>query len=74
MHAGVLRRRGGFKEVGGVWRARAWARHRRVAIHGGVARRQCNLTPVSNRAQPRVGKGEIKGGEVGYLVGSLWGP
>ena len=29
----------------------------RVAVHDGVARRRRDFTPVSNRAQPRAGKG-----------------
>jgi hypothetical protein len=35
----------------------------RVAVHGEVARRQRNSTPVSNRAQPRAGKGILGAGE-----------
>lgn len=49
-------------------------RHRRVAVHGGVAHWRRDLTPVSNRAQPRVGKGKIGARVIGYLNGRLRDP
>jgi hypothetical protein len=32
--------------------------HRRVAVHGGLARRRCNSTPASDYADTGAGKGK----------------
>jgi hypothetical protein len=63
---GVLRRQEGLKEVGGGAANTEVGmiltqRHRRAVVRGEMARRWHCLTPVSNYAQPRVGKREIRG-------------
>jgi hypothetical protein len=41
-------------------------RHQRTTVRSGAARLRRNYIPASNRAQPRIEKGKIRGGE-GWL-------
>jgi hypothetical protein len=76
-HAGGLRRWGGLREVeGSVVNTGVGTtptqRHRKVVVHGEVARWRRDLTPMRNRVQPRAGKGEIKDGGGGLPRWVSW--